>query len=154
MIRLLLPVVICLSATSAIAQSQTSCDLTADQDNCNRVVACVGGDGLWFNGRAFGRGDGTFSGALSDGTTCEGTWMSRNMLGLGQADVVCADGTKGRVYYTYQDEYTGTAVGNGLMSDGREIRIWSGNNVLAYLKGQTGEAVATLPCTPEGIPMS
>ena len=44
--------------------------------------------------------------------------MSRNAFGLGQADVMCEDGRKGRVFYTYQDEYTGTAVGQGAMHSG------------------------------------
>lgn len=130
----------------AQAQSRTSCSMTDDQANCNRVVACVGSDGLWFNGRAFGRGEGTFAGSLSDGTLCSGTWMSRNMLGIGQADVACEDGRRGRVFYTYQDSYTGTALGQGLMNTGESVKIWSGNNVLAYLRGDTGERIAILPC--------
>ena len=88
------------------AQSATHCPMTADDSNCVRVVACIGDEGVWFNGRAFGRGEGTFSGTTSTGLMCEGTWMSRNAVGLGQADVMCKDGRKGRVFYTYQDEYT------------------------------------------------
>ena len=61
--------------------------------------------------------------------------MSRNAFGLGQADVMCEDGRKGRVFYTYQDEYTGTAVGQGAMHSGERIKIWSGTNVLEYLRG-------------------
>ena len=56
--------------------------------------------------------------------------MSRNAFGLGQADVMCEGGRKGRVFYTYQDEYTGTAVGQGAMHSGEKIAIWSGTNVL------------------------
>ncbi len=97
------------------AQSATHCPMTADDANCVRVVACIGDEGVWFNGRAFGRGEGTFSGTTSMGLMCKGTWMSRNAFGLGQADVMCEDGRKGRVFYTYQDEYTGTAVGQGAM---------------------------------------
>lgn len=44
--------------------------------------------------------------------------MSRNAFGLGQADGMCEYGRKGRVFYTYQDEYTGTAVGQGAMHSG------------------------------------
>ena len=87
------------------AQSATHCPMTADDSNCVRVVACIGNEGVWFNGHVFGRGEGTFSGTTSTGLMCEGTWMSRNAVGLGQADVMCKDGRKGRVY-TYQDEYT------------------------------------------------
>ncbi len=153
MFRVLLPVAI-LCASTVNAQSNTSCSMTDDAENCNRVVACVGSDGLWFNGRAFGRGEGTFAGKLSDGTLCDGTWMSRNLLGLGQADVTCEDGRSGRVFYTYQDSYTGTAIGNGLMNTGESIKIWSGNNVLAYLRGDTGERIAMLPCNGAAIPIS
>ncbi|PRY78068.1 hypothetical protein CLV80_10430 [Yoonia maritima] len=80
--------------------------------------------------------------------------MSRNAFGLGQADVTCEDGMQGKVFYTYQDPYTGTAVGQGVTSDGRSIRIWSGNNVLAFLRGDTGHRVAMLPCDSGAIPMS
>ena len=44
------------------AQSAIHCPMTADDSNCVRVVACIGDEGVWFNGRAFGRGEGTFSG--------------------------------------------------------------------------------------------
>ncbi|KJZ19559.1 hypothetical protein [Loktanella sp. S4079] len=153
MFRLILPVAICI-AQSANAQSGTQCALTEDNENCNRVVACVGTDGLWFNGRAFGRGTGTFAGSMSNGVSCDGTWVSRNAFGLGEADVSCDDGMTGKVLYTYQDPYTGTAVGRGLTSDGRPIQIWSGNNVLRYLREDTGKPVAMLPCAAGAIPMS
>lgn len=153
MFRLVLPAAICL-ASPIYAQSNTACAMTTDDDNCNRVVACIGTQGRWFNGRAFGRGDGTFSGTISDGTTCTGTWMSRNSFGLGQAQVTCDDGMTGTVLYTYQDSFTGTAIGQGLTSDGQSIRIWSGNNVLAYLRGDTGNRVAMLPCDAGAIPIS
>ena len=135
------------------AQSATHCPMTADDSNCVRVVAYIGAEGVWFNGRAFGRGEGTFSGTTSTGLMCEGTWMSRNAFGLGQADVMCGDGRKGRVFYTYQDEYTGTAVGQGAMHSGEKIKIWSGTNVLEYLRGDTGERIAYLPCDGGAILM-
>ncbi len=153
MFRFLLPVAILISG-AANAQTMTSCSLTDDQKNCNRVVACVGDDGLWFNGRAFGRGEGTFSGTLSDGTNCGGDWVSRNLFGVGEAHITCEDGQKGTVFYTYQDAYTGTALGQGVMLNGDAIRIWSGNNVLEYLKAQTGERIALLPCSGGDIPIS
>ena len=132
------------------AQSATHCPMTADDANCVRVVACIGDEGVWFNGRAFGRGEGKFSGATSDGLMCNGTWMSRNVFGLGQADVLCEDGRQGRVFYTYQDEYTGTAVGQGAMHSGEKIKIWSGTNVLEYLRGTRANG---LPISPVmGVP--
>ena len=57
---------------SLSAQSATRCPMTADDANCVRVVACIGDKGVWFNGRAFGRGEGTFSGTTSTGLMCEG----------------------------------------------------------------------------------
>ena len=80
------------------AQSATHCPMTTDDSNWVRVVACLGDEGVWFNGRAFGRGEGTFSGTTSTGMMCEGMWMSRNAFGLGQADVMCGDGRNGRVF--------------------------------------------------------
>lgn len=153
MFRALLPVAI-LFATEVSAQSRTSCNMTSDDTNCNRIVACIGSEGEWFNGRAFGRGEGTFSGATSGGVPCAGNWMSRNAIGVGQADVFCDDGRTGRVYFTYQDSYTGTALGQGAMTSGQGVRMWSGNNVLAYLRGDTGERIAMLPCDGGDIPIS
>ena len=128
------------------AQSETACPMTGDDSNCVRVVACIGDQGVWFNGLAFGRGEGTFSETTSTGLMCGGTWMSRNAFGLGLGDITCENGQKGRVFYTYQDESTGTAVGQGAMYSGERIKIWSGTNVLEYLRGDTGELIAYLPC--------
>ena len=60
---------------------------------------------------------------------------------------------KGRVFYTYQDEYTCTAVGQGAIHSGAKIKIWSGTNVLEYLRGDTGERIAYLPCDGGSILM-
>jgi len=85
------------------AQSETACPMTRDDSNCVRVVACIGDQGVWFNGRALGRSEVTFSGTTSTGLMCAGTWMSRNAFGLGQGDITCENEQKGRVFYTYQD---------------------------------------------------
>ena len=74
--------------------------MTADDANCVRVVACIGDEGVWFNGRDFGRGEGTFSGTTSTGLMCEETSMSSNTFGLGQANVKCEDGRKG-LFFLY-----------------------------------------------------
>ena len=153
MFRFLLPAMIVM-ATQLSAQTRTSCDMTEDDSNCVRVLACMGNTGEWLNGRAFGRGEGTFAGTTSKGVTCSGDWMSRNSLGLGQADIFCDDGRTGRVFYTFQDEYTGTAIGQGAMTSGEGIRMWSGLHVLSYLRGDTGERVALLPCVGGDIPIS
>lgn len=155
MIRATVPAVLLfLAATSTGAQPATSCDLRADSSSCTRVLACIGDDGRWFNGRSFGRGQGTVAGTFDDGVACTGTWVSRNAIGLGQADVTCEDGMSVTVLYTYQDEFSGTALGSGVASNGERIRVWSGNNVLAYLRAETGTRIATLPCGGDGIPLS
>ena len=80
-------------------------------------------------------------------SSVQAQWVSRNFFGLGQAEVTCENGQTGRVLYTYQDEHTGTAVGQGSMHSGEKIKIWSGTNVLEYLRGDTGELIAYLPCS-------
>ena len=72
--------------------------MTVGNANCVCVVACIGDESVWFNGRAFGRGEGTFSGTTLTNLMCERTWMSRNAFGLGQADFMCEDRRKGPVF--------------------------------------------------------
>ena len=131
---------------------QAPCAMTEGTDNCARVLACVGDDGIWFAGRAFGRGNGDLSGAMSNGTACTGRWTERNWFGAGQADVTCTNGQTGRVYFTYQDRWTGTATGNGEMSGGQRIEMWSGNRVPEFLQNTTGKPA--LPCGDAAIPIS
>ena len=132
------------------AQSATHCPRTADDSNCVRVVACIGDEGVWFNGRAFGRGEGTFSGTKSTGLMCEGTWMSRNAFGLGQADVMCEDGRKGRVFYTYQDEYTGTAVGQARCILGKRSKFGQEQMYWNICAGTQANGLPTSPVM--GVP--
>ncbi len=134
-----------------------ACPMTGDQANCVRVLACIGMEGLWFNGRAFGQGAGTVAGLLSDGAECVGRWKSRNVLGLGQADVTCDNGLQVTVYYYLQDSYTGTVLGNGRTNRGELVRAWSGDKVLEYLSDPDhpeGENRVFLPCGSEPIPIS
>jgi hypothetical protein len=132
-----------------------ACDTTNDQSNCARVVACIGVDGNWFNGRAFGRGEGVLEGRLSTGASCKGHWVERNLLGLGQADVECDDGMTTTVLYTYQDTYTGTAIGHGRSNRGELVEAWSGRNVLTYFQNQNPDnTVITLHCGLSAIPLS
>ena len=145
-----------LPAALVLAQpvfAQDLCPMTGDSGNCVRILACVGDQGRWFQGRAFGRGQGAVAGVMSDGATCVGTWTSRNWMGAGQADVACDDGMEVTVLYTYQDEYTGTARGGGQANSGEWVQVWSGLNLLDYLHAQTGQ-VLTLPCDFGNIPMS
>lgn len=128
--------------------------MTDDQGNCVRILACVGSEGRWFNGRSFGRGKGSLAGLINSGEVCTGTWTSRNRLGLGEANVSCDGGMEVTVLYTYQDEYTGTAIGRGITNDGQFVQAWSGLHVLKYLRDLNGSAIATLPCGGMNVPIS
>lgn len=122
------------------------CPLTHDQSSCSRVLACVGDQGHWFHGRAFGRGHGKVTGRMNDGATCHGEWKQKGFLGFGQASVDCTDGTKVQVLYTYQDHWTGTATGRGQTNKGDLVEVRSGQNVLEYLDQKTGLKRRALPC--------
>ncbi len=155
MLRKSLVILICLSAGPALAQDESLCPMTDDQNNCVRILACIGTDGDWFHGRAFGRGAGHLVGKISDGRRCTGSWVSHNALGLGQADVRCDGGMSVTVLYTYQDEYTGTAIGRGISSEGEMIKAWSGLHVLDYLRNpDDATAQINLPCGAVQIPIS
>ncbi len=143
------------SAEQGSIHQAGACETTDDQASCSRIVACIGVDGKWFNGRAFGRGAGGLDGQLSTGATCKGRWVERNALGLGQADVECDDGMTATVLYTYQDAYTGTAIGHGRSNQGDLVEVWSGQNVLAYLQNEDPDnPVITLHCGLSSIPLS
>lgn len=146
--------VIALVAQPAIADQTTSCKETDGYDNCNRIVACIGKEGRWFKGQALGRGQGTLAGQINDGTVCMGAWISRNKLGLGQADVVCEDGMDVTVIYTYQHEQSGTAVGRGLANTGEYVKAWSGRHVIEYLNEENGTVEPVLMCGKSEIPIS
>lgn len=135
-----------------VAHSAPACtEAQYSQDNCVRVLACVGDRGLWFDGQARGWDAGTLAGAISDGTGCAGTWNSQGFLGTGFAELTCEDGVKITAIYTAQDPETGTAIGSGRDSLGRAIQAWSGRHVLEFLSDQTGEP--QLPCTAQAIPL-
>ena len=121
-------------------------------ENCVRILACVGNEGLWFDGQAWGWDTGTIIGYLSTGEACQGTWTSCAWFGGGESSISCTDGTKGRVYYLSQDGRTGTVIGNGVDNHGRHLKVWTGTHVLEFLsKGGRGPE---LPCTETAIPIS
>ena len=131
----------------------TPCENTRDEDDCSRILACIGEDGLWFDGRADGWDEGVLSGRASDGTACTGTWRY-TWLGLrATADIQCEDGRSGSIRFTAQDSLSGTGIGRGTTSDGLPIRAWTGRNVLDYLTPE-GERRALLPCEGGAIPIS
>ncbi|MEM8849064.1 MAG: hypothetical protein AAGE03_03415 [Pseudomonadota bacterium] len=154
-----------LTATPAAAQvgapQQPQADITApacdyldrDPNSCSRVLACIGDDGLWFDGQARGWGSGTVSGRISDGTLCEGTWAYETRGSTARSNLVCEDGVEIGVLYTQQDPATGTGIGSGLDSRGREIMAWSGAHLLRFLTPE-GDLKARLQCGDAPIPIS
>ena len=80
--------------------------------------------------------------------------MSKNALGLGQADVACDDGMSVSVIYYYQDEYTGTALGRGITNGEDVVQSWSGDHVIQYFRDGSPTKEAVLKCGSHDIPIS
>lgn len=129
------------------------CTTVQGETFCARVLACIGGDGLWFDGQARGWNSGELFGERSDGVACTGTWAYGGIFNTAQVRMQCGDGLTARLIYTAQDSLTGTGIAHGYDSSGRWIRAWSGENVLRYL-GKTEDFPAALPCASEPIPIS
>ncbi|MCC1491001.1 hypothetical protein [Cognatishimia sp. F0-27] len=126
--------------------------IPGSQQSCARVLACIGVQGLYFDGGAYGWDSGVVLGLRSDGVPCAGEWTSGGLFGSGNARLECEDGlTVGAIYYS-QDPQSGTAIGRGTDSMGRGIIAWSGENVLKYLTAE-GAPSAALPCGPTPIPI-
>jgi hypothetical protein len=144
--RALLPVAFMMMATPTLAQEAELCPLTDAGGNCVRILACLGDQGRWFHGRAYGRGEGVLFGMVNDGVTCSGTWLTQNARGQGQANVTCSDGMQVTVLYDHQDVHTGTAIGQGIANTKDLVKAWSGNHVLAFFQDGSVKATITLPC--------
>lgn len=166
MFRALLPVALIACAGSAPAQTlsvpgldgqspaPSACsNIPYSQDNCVRVLACIGDAGLWFDGEALGWNQGAVRGRISDGSGCTGKWRSDGPMGTGLATLECDSGLAADVVYTTQDNETGTVSGIGRDNSGRAIRVWSGENVLDFLTPR-GSVGAELPCEAGPIPIS
>lgn len=151
MFRRALPVIICLSNA---ATADTTCkNVPYSQENCVRVLACIGDQGLYFDGQARGWDTGPVTGAISNGVGCAGRWSANGLGGAGVGEIVCEDGLEiGVIYYT-QDNETGTVIGKGSDSIGQPVEIWSGQNVLEFLTPD-GAVSPELPCQSGPIPMS
>ena len=130
-----LPPFLMLLSLPAVAQD-ASCSLTGGAETCVPVHACVVEKALWFEGSAYGSREGRIEGAMSDGTLCTGSWEVRGILGMGRSDIACDDGLKARIWYTYLDGRTGTAVGTGRSNTEERINAWSGANYRDYLRSQ------------------
>lgn len=140
-------------ATSLDASCMSS-DEIGDPNACSPVVGCIAARDEWFVGQAVGWDEGTLAATTSKGTICTGEWVSRNLAGLGQATFSCDDGTQGSVFFTYQDNVTGTAKGHGLTSDFRRVEFWSGLNIRDFIARETGEVDPTLMCGDAEVPIS
>lgn len=140
--------------TPESAPAKPACEMHPypDQRNCVRALACIGDEGLWMDGNAFGWDQGALTGRRSDGVDCVGLWNSRGAFGTGFARMECKDGLTLELVYTVQDNDTGTVIGTGRDSEGRGVRAWSGLHVLDFLRGD--KAQPELPCTSVSIPIS
>ena len=154
MILRLLPPLLLVLCGAAHADEAGLCPLTDDQENCVRIIACLGDQGKWFQGRAFGRGMGALAGVFNDGTSCTGRWTNSNAAGVPQADFSCDDGMTVSVLYLHQDAYTGTAKGRGITNHGDLVEAWSGAHVLELFRDGDPTAEAILQCGNYGIPLS
>jgi hypothetical protein len=123
------------------------------QQNCVRVLACIGDTGLHFDGQARGWDQGVVLGATSEGVPCAGQWRSGGFMGAGTSQMTCQDQLSVNVLYYTQDNETGTVIGRGMDSFGRSIIVWTGQNVLKFLTPD-GKIGAELPCGPTPIPIS
>lgn len=123
------------------------CVTDGGPDSCVKVLACIGDRGRWFEGRAIGSGSGILQGRTSDGVTCSGTWTIEPS-GLGRTEAACENGTTAELIAEYQDHRTGTAIGEGVTSEGEKILSFSGRNVVEFL---TDDGVSVLPCGDGGV---
>lgn len=148
-------IALCPVTASADVEIDMNCtaDLRAD-GNCVPMAGCLGEAGAYFTGRAIGWNDGTLAVQTSTGVFCSGTWVTRNFLGVGQADFVCDDGETGTALFTYQDPETGTAIGQGEMSNGAKIKVWSGRNIRRFLADPSGTLNGNLSCGTTLVPIS
>jgi hypothetical protein len=124
-----------------------------DTANCVRALACLGNEGVYFDGQAHGWDTGIVIGFLDDDTACEGTWVAGGPNTPGQASLQCRNGVEANVLYHTLDNETGTVIGSGRDSLGREITVWSGEKVLQFLTGPEDDT-PVLPCGPAPIPIS
>lgn len=124
-----------------------------DTANCVRALACLGTEGVYFDGQAHGWDTGVVIGFLDDGTSCTGEWVAGGPSTPGRASLTCENGVEANVLYHTLDNETGTVIGSGLDSLGRDITVWSGEKVLQFLTDPRDNR-PVLPCGPAPIPIS
>jgi hypothetical protein len=124
-----------------------------EKENCVRALACLGTEGVYFDGQAHGWDTGIVIGFLDDGTSCTGEWVAGGPRTPGRANLVCDNGVEANALYHTLDNETGTVIGSGQDSLGREITVWSGEKVLQFLTDPEDDR-PVLPCGPAPIPIS
>lgn len=124
-----------------------------DKANCVRALACLGSEGVYFDGQVHGWDTGIIIGFLDDGTACNGEWIAGGPQTPGRASLICENGVEADVLYHTLNNETGTVIGSGLDNQGREITAWSGEKVLQFLTGPDDDT-PVLPCGPAPIPIS
>jgi len=162
MFRFVLPVAVCLFGQSSVSQevkvqaspySQTKVadcqNIVGNTGNCVRILACIGENGLYFDGFARGRDAGSLMGHTTAGIQCFGHWRTGGLLGSGSAELTCTDGVTANLIFYTQDSLTGTVIGRGIDSENRVIRAWSGQNVLQFLTGLNGQP--RMKCGPTEV---
>lgn len=154
MFRSALPAAFAALAAPLAAEALADCTgVPFSTDNCVRALACIGFDGLYFDGQVRGWNSGTISGTLSTGETCTGAWAAGGALGTGTAGLTCDNGLTADVIYYSLDNETGTAIGRGTTNAGVPVKAWSGEEVLRFLTPE-GAVSAKLPCGTTPIPIS
>ncbi|MQY42077.1 hypothetical protein GG681_05455 [Epibacterium sp. SM1969] len=118
---------------------------------CVRVLACIGDEGVYFDGQARGEGVGIILGRTNTGLQCSGHWGAHEQLGAGRARLKCGDGSQFHLNFASRDGDTGTTISSGKDSQGRMIRAWSGANVLHFL--DQGDNMPNLKCGDLMVPL-
>lgn len=125
-----------------------------DPASCAPLVACLGGTGIYFTGRAIGWNTGTHAWRSSAGFSCYGEWSVTGSLGLGEATIECDNGLTGAAYFFSRDPQTGTGIGLGRLSSGQEFHLWTGHNVKQFLLNQYGDLNPAKLCSGLSKPVS
>ncbi len=143
MIRLIVPVIICLCSPLR-AETDQSCAMHGGRYECNRILICIGEERRLFDGLATGgRGPlNTVSGQLDNRVTCEGTRMLYNKLLSGEIALSCDDGTTIAVTYSTNRPQDGFGFGQSVDADGAVIRTWVGYDLQKTLRNQPDACIA------------
>lgn len=122
--------------------------------NCMRVLACIGEDGVFFDGQVRGDGVGIILGRTNEGVQCSGHWSrvdGTDVRGEGRARLKCEDGSRFHLVYDSRDRREGTQYGVGKDSKGRMIRAWTGTDVLHFLTKDPNQP--GLKCGDQIVPL-